>query len=71
MEAKHLIAFEYKKDDRTYELLMPNGAPLGEAYEAASTFVSKIAEMINDHSKSLQPKDPDEDQSDEKKDESD
>lgn len=53
MEAKRLIAFEYKKEDRIYTLEMPDGAPLGEAYEAAANFLQEMVTLINDHANKI------------------
>jgi len=60
MEAKNVIAFEYKKEDRVYCLTLPHGAPLGEAYEAVSSFLAEMVRMINEHAENSMPKDPDE-----------
>ena len=65
MEAKSVISFEYKKEDRIYTLQMPAGAPLGEAYEAAASFLAEMVRMINDHAEKSMPKDPDKQESSE------
>jgi len=56
MEAKRIIAFDYEKEGRLYQLQMPDGAPLGEAYEATATFLSEMARLIKEHSDSAMPK---------------
>jgi len=58
MEAKNVIAFEFEKEGRTYRFELPGGAPLGEAYEAASSFLEKMVELINEHAKKSAPKEP-------------
>lgn len=58
MEAKNIIAFDFEKEDRCYRLSMPSGAPLGEAYEAASCFLAEMVKLINDHAESAKPKEP-------------
>lgn len=60
MEAKNVIAFEYKKEDRIYRLEMPHEAPLGEAYEASANFLQEIVKLINEHSQKMTQKDPEE-----------
>jgi len=55
MEAKNVIAFEYKKEDRVYCLTLPHGAPLGEAYEAVSSFLAEMVRMINEHAENSMP----------------
>ncbi len=60
MEAKHVICFEFEKEDRMYRLEMPNAAPLGEAYEAASTFLAEVVRLINEHAENSRSKEGDE-----------
>lgn len=60
MQAKKVIAFEYKKEDRLYSLIMPDGAPLGEAYEAAASFLGEMVRLINEHKEKQQPQPEDE-----------
>jgi len=60
METKNIISFEFEKEDRLYRLEMPHGAPLGEAYEAAGAFYSKMVELINEHAEKNKPQDPEE-----------
>ena len=67
MDIKSNITFEVKIEDRTYKMEMPVGAPLGEAYGAASQFMDKIIELINDHAAKQKAK---EDEPSEEKDES-
>ena len=57
MDQKNIIAFDYEKEDRTYRLQMPAGAPLGEAYEAAASFLAEMVRLINEHAQSAMPKD--------------
>ena len=58
MDAKNIIAFDFEKEDRIYRLQMPAGAPLGEAYEAAASFLAEMVRMINEHAQASMPKDP-------------
>jgi hypothetical protein len=58
MEQKHIIAFDFKREDRIYRLEMPAGCPLGEAYEATASFLSEMVRMINEHAEKSMPKDP-------------
>lgn len=57
MKAQNLVAFEFEKEDRMYRLEMPNNAPLGEAYEAAASFLGEIVRLINEHSDKVKPLD--------------
>ncbi len=56
MQAKNIICFEFEKEERVYRLQMPMGAPLGEAYEAASSFKDEMVRLINEHAKEDKPK---------------
>ena len=56
MDAQNVISFEIKKDERSYRLEMPAGAPLGEAYEATASFLAEMVRMINEHAEKSQPK---------------
>ena len=58
MELKSIISLEFEKSERVYRMELPNEAPLGEAYEAASSFLVKLAELITDHAKNSAPKEP-------------
>ena len=60
MEAKNLLVFEFKKEDRIYSLQMPAGAPLGEAYEASASFLAEMIRMINEHAAKAMPKEAEE-----------
>jgi len=55
MEPKRILNFEFKKDDRVYNLQMPEGAPLSEAYEASLHFLSGFVKMINEHAEKMKP----------------
>ena len=58
MEVNSLIVYEFKKDERIYHFHVPNGAPLGEAYEAAGAFMDCIVKSINEHAERMKPQDP-------------
>ena len=60
METKNVICFEFEKEDRVYRLQMPLGAPLGEAYEAVSSFQMELVRLINEHAERSKPKEPEE-----------
>lgn len=49
MKAKQEIIFEVEKNERVYKLSMPEGAPLGEAYEASAEFMQEVVRLINEH----------------------
>ncbi len=72
MDFKNSIIFEHKRDERTYRMECPAGAPLGEAYEACGLFMDHIIKCINEHAEKMRPKpvdDKPEDCCNEKKDE--
>lgn len=48
MELKSILALEVVKNERTYRLELPVGAPLGEAYEATWEMLKKIVELVNE-----------------------
>jgi len=56
MEAKNVISYEFEKEDRVYRLMIPHGAPIGEAYEAAASFLDEMVRMINEHADQVRPK---------------
>lgn len=58
MEVKNYLAFEYVKEDRKYQLIIPQGAHLGEVYEAAANFVNGIANLIKEQAEKAQPIEP-------------
>lgn len=60
MDVNTVIAFEFKKEERTYRFELPHGCPLGEAYEAANNFLLKMVEMINEHAESTKQKEDEE-----------
>jgi len=45
MDQRGLISLEVKKGDNTFVFLMPIGAPLGEAYDAAFECLQEILGM--------------------------
>lgn len=45
------------KEDRTYTFTLPDGAPLGEAYDATVQFLNKVSEKAKEFADSAQPKD--------------
>ena len=45
MDLKSMIVLEFKKNDRIYQLLMPVGAPYGEAYDVCFEALNSILEM--------------------------
>ena len=53
MQAKNIISFDFEKEDRTYRFLMPSGAPLGEAYEAARNFLGEMVNLVNEHNEKV------------------
>ncbi len=70
MKTNNVIEFIFEKEDRIYRLIMPHGAPLGEAYEATSNFLTEMVRMINEHAKKSLPKDAADDSSDKDSEES-
>ena len=56
MEGKNEVVFEYEKGGRRCRFSVPIDTPLGEAYEAASAFIVKITQLINDQAEKIQPK---------------
>lgn len=67
MEAKNIISFEFKKEDRIYRFELPYGAPLGEAYEVCSLVLDEIVRQIKEHAEKRRPQEPIEEE-DEKED---
>jgi hypothetical protein len=49
MELKTSIVLEVKKDERLYQLFLPNGAPFGEACDAASEMVSALLKLATEN----------------------
>jgi len=58
MEGKNKLVFEYEKDGRVCRFEVGIDTPLGEAYEAASAFLIKMTQLINEQAEKLQPKEP-------------
>lgn len=48
MELKSSVIMEVKRNDFTFNLELPVGAPLGDAYEAVLEMLSKIVEMAKE-----------------------
>jgi len=48
MELKSSVILETKRNDYTFRMELPIGAPLGDAYEAAWEMLSKIVEMARE-----------------------
>ena len=46
MEQKNVIAWDIEKGERTYRLELPMDAPLGEAYDVAREYLSKVVELV-------------------------
>lgn len=61
MKARNIICFEFKKEERIYRLEMPHGAPLGEAYEVAFSFLKEMVQLINEQAEAAKPKEENED----------
>jgi len=53
MQAKNVISFEFKKEDRVYGFIIPSGAPLPEAYEAASSFLEEMVKLVKEHNEKV------------------
>lgn len=45
MELSSVVVMTVKKGERNFELLMPMGAPYGEAYDAVFEMLGKIVEL--------------------------
>lgn len=45
MDQRGIISLEVKKEERTYQFLMPIGSPFVDAHEAALAFVGEIQHM--------------------------
>ena len=56
METKNIIALEVEKEDRVYRFQIPANAPLAEAYDAATQFLTEMVRMINEHAEKQMPK---------------
>jgi len=48
MEQLANIILTHKKEDRTYQFIMPVGAPFGEAYDAAFASLNAITAMAKE-----------------------
>ena len=66
MKAKNEISFEYIKEETIYRFTMPHGSPLGEAYEAAASFLEEMVRLINEHAAKMKEKDEEESETEEK-----
>ena len=49
MKVKSKLVFKHEIEDRSYSMVMDVNAPLGEAYQAAGTFLDEIIRLINEH----------------------
>ena len=58
MEMKPRIIFEYNKDERSYRLDIPHGAPLGECYDACFAFLEKLFDKIRENTEKTKPQQP-------------
>lgn len=45
MNVKQTLVMETIRNERTYNLILPVGAPYGEAYDAAFEFLNGVLEM--------------------------
>ena len=54
MELQSAIVLEVKKDERVYRLYIPNGAPFGEAYDAASEMVGTLFQLSKENHEKVQ-----------------
>lgn len=48
MELKSSVVMEVKRNDFTFRLELPVGAPLGDAYEAIFEMLGKVVEMAKE-----------------------
>lgn len=45
MDQRGIISLELEKNGKKFSFTMPMGTPLGEAYDAAFSFLSEVLEM--------------------------
>jgi hypothetical protein len=45
MDQKLMVSFEVKKNDRTYALHIPSGAPLGEVYDSLHEMLMEVSKL--------------------------
>jgi len=57
MVLKSIISLEETKNERTYILSIPAGAPFGEAYDVAHSFLQQIAAMSQEAAAKAKPAD--------------
>jgi hypothetical protein len=55
---KHSVQLEIVKDDRVYQLSLPNNCPLGEVHDVLFQMRSYIVDRINEAQKQDQPLQP-------------
>ena len=48
MDQKAYVCLEVKKDENVFKFLMPMGAPLGQAYDAAFACLQEIVSLSKD-----------------------
>ena len=55
MNQRAMISVEIKKNERDYVLLMPMGAPIGEAYDVVHEMLQALLKMANDATQRAAP----------------
>ena len=55
---KQKIVIEVKRDERIYQLQLPDGSPLGEIYDVLFQMRSFVIDKINEVHKAEAPKEP-------------
>lgn len=53
---KQVVTFEIKRDDRTYQLTLPENCPLGEIHDVLFQMRSFVVDKINEAIKADAPK---------------
>lgn len=57
MDQKAYVCLEVKKEDNVFKFLMPMGAPLGQAYDAAFACLQEIVSMSKAAAERAKPED--------------
>jgi hypothetical protein len=55
MNMKTIVILESQKEDRTYTLMLPPGAALGECYDALHEFMAKILQLSQEAADKAKP----------------
>ena len=58
MDQKLMVHFEVSKNDRTYVLEVPSGAPLGEVYDSLHEMLMAVVDLSKKAAEDAKPAEP-------------